>query len=549
MQQLALKPVVDSSRRAEFEAATQAKFALWDRVVAEGWFADDRRSLALGLLKDPTVYAYAFFRQDGKPVRLHYYQDAVINCRDDRVMFAAANQIGKSFTLCIKALGFALTTPGTLTVIVSKNLELAKDTLYRIKQILAGSILDYSAVVGDVDNKTELYFRHFTEGPGGQSVELAQSRIKCLAATEGALGYPVHLLLIDELAFFDNGRHFYFQVAQPRTYTTKGPIFVFSNPNGQQGVYWDLWNNPRFARFRFGYLDCPTNTREEYERICAEVTGAVRASTLDAQFLEADGAFLSLEERQAILEFRPNVLPPRAEVQRYRRRLFFFLDLAKVRDRTVRSCGEEVIGADGKSAVYVHETYEYPSGTPYDAIIDDLGSLIELYGAECIGGIGWDNTGVGGGVEDFIKRYRAAGVYCQPVSFDLNTKSKNYTLFKLLCERTVQGAKSLSVPHSDECDRQLAALVFKRSGNNKLQVHHADERDRDDYPDSLVGLCALIIQPQRVRTAITVVGGEKDFKEYVEKRAAEARAAVMRAGDGGLEVLVPREGDTHDQEQ
>jgi len=39
-------------------------------------------------------------------------------------------------------------------------------------------------------------------------------------------------------------------------------------------------------------------------------------------------------------------------------------------------------------------------------------------------------------------------------------------------------------------------LRFKRSQRGYLQVHHENEKDRDDFPDSIAGLCSLMISPE-----------------------------------------------------
>ncbi|KKK81343.1 hypothetical protein LCGC14_2814400, partial [marine sediment metagenome] len=57
-----------------------------------------------------------------------------------------------------------------------------------------------------------------------------------------------------------------------------------------------------------------------------------------------------------------------------------------------------------------------------------------------------------------------------------------------------------------ECDKQLSMLRFKRSkGRGHLQVHHENERDRDDFPDAIAGLCSLIIQPDNPPISAVII--------------------------------------------
>ena len=258
----------------EMRLSTRNKFKSWDEVVEKDMLhgSPGQISYALKLLNDPTIYTYAFFKnKDGGQMQLYPYQDLIINDTGKRVIFCAANQIGKSVTLCCKALHFALMNPGRTVLMTSKTEKQAMDLLLEIKRLLRSGNVDYRSQVGESETKTELYFKHFEtlekEDGSVENKELSQSRIIVCPATEAILGYPVDLALIDELAFYENGTYFYYQLLQPRTYTTKGQIIIFSNPNGQQGIFWALWNDEDFSQYRFNFLDCPANTLEEYEKL------------------------------------------------------------------------------------------------------------------------------------------------------------------------------------------------------------------------------------------------------------------------------------------
>ena len=258
-----MKQIVIEGITPEMEKATAQKFELWDKVLEEEWLESgdsDKIKEYYTLLWDPTIYAYAFFkdpRNRNKRFKCYAYQDVILNDHHRRILFVAANQIGKSLALCIKAVQFAQLNPGSTTLMTSKTLPQSKDLLRQIKQLLQNSRLDYKYDIGDSETKTEIYFKHYEEEKVydekldktfTQIKELQQSRIICVPATEAALGYAVDLLLPDELPFYEDGEHFYKQILQPRTYTTKGQIMVFGNPNGQQGIGWELWNDEDFHR-------------------------------------------------------------------------------------------------------------------------------------------------------------------------------------------------------------------------------------------------------------------------------------------------------------
>ena len=497
----------------EMEEATAKKFEIWDTVLKKNTLetgTPEEQDEVYLLLKDPTIYAYAFFKDPrnlSNPFRMYPYQDIIINDPHLRVMFAAANQIGKSITLCVLALTYALENPGKTVLMTSRTLPQAKDLLRQIKNFLQNSRLEYQFDIGDTETKTEIYFRHFEyferydeelDKYFTEKRELPQSRIICIPATEAALGYAVDLALPDELGFYDDGEYFYNQILQPRTYTTKGRIVAFSNPNGQQGVYWKLWNDEQFHHYQFNYLDCPTNTQEEFDRISKNLTREEIDSTLLAIFTSPEGGFLTLSERKDMQEDRSSMLPSILTQP-----IYIFFDWAKVKDRTVRIIGIPVKSNDRDWAdeIYVYEMKEYPAGTPYTEMIDvDLKELILDVGPQMVAMVGWDNTGVGRGLEDFTKRVEQLGVQAMPVEFSVENKSRIYTLFKLLAEQ-----RRIKIPKVDECDKQLSMLRFAKTKRGHLQVHHENEKDRDDFPDAIAGLASLIIQPDNPPITCTVI--------------------------------------------
>ena len=508
-----MKQILVEGVTPEMEKATASKFEIWDKVLEEEWLeSGDPKKIEeyYKLLWDPTIYAYAFFRDPrnrNKRFRCYAYQDVILNDKHKRILFVAANQIGKSIALCLKAIHFAQLNPGATVLMTSKTLPQSKDLLRQIKQFLQNSRLDYKYDIGDSETKTEIYFKHFEEvevydekldETFTEMREMPQSRIICVPATEAALGYAVDLALEDELFFYENGEHFHKQILQPRTYTTKGQIIVFSNPNGQQGIGWELRNDEEFHIYIFNFLDCPTNTQEEFDRLSKSLTREQIDSTLLAIFTSPEGGFLTLLERKNMQEERSSVIPSILTQP-----IYIFFDWAKVKDRTVRiiATPNKLNSEDWADGVYVHEMLEYPSGTSYTKIIDeDLKNLIKDLGPEMVAMVGWDNTGVGRGLEDFTRRVEQLGIMAMPVEFSLENKSRIYTLFKLLAEQ-----KRIKIPYMKECDKQLSMLRFERSPRGHLKVHHENEKDRDDFPDAIAGVCSLIIQPENLPISAVII--------------------------------------------
>ena len=145
------------------------KFEMWDYVEKKKFFEDNNIE-AIKLLADPTIFAYAFFKNDeGNKLELTPYQDAIANCKHDfsalgperYVMFKAANQIGKSKLLCILAYHQIWKEENINVVMISKSLPQSQFLLAQIRHTLNNSAFSESwrEDLGETANTTNLTFQ------------------------------------------------------------------------------------------------------------------------------------------------------------------------------------------------------------------------------------------------------------------------------------------------------------------------------------------------------------------------------------------------------
>lgn len=466
----------------EMEATTNDKFNTWDHAVASCKRNFGEKELLL--LQDPTIFAYALLKDDkGKRYKCFPYQDVVLNDKCRYIMMVGSFQIGKTDVLRIKALHFAYTHPGTTTILVSKTLPQSTNTLLRMKDMLRRSDINFeSSLEGMPDNKTELFIRNDKKG--------MYSRIICVPATEAALGYTADLALADEIATYDNGVDFYERIFETRTNSTKGQILVISNPHGQQGILWKLYNNPLFSRYRFDFLARPDNTKEELElkRKSLGVEYNFREYYM-AEFMAARGGWLTPDEiHDAFNNELVERLEPNAQI-------YAFVDLAKRHDHSVIVVGR--INYDkvkDEESLEIMWTKEFPLNTDYSIVANEIERIYNTYN---IRGLGADATGVG---DSFVDLLRARGISLEGVTFSLPMKSKMYTDLKMLFEQ-----RRIRIPPNESFKKQLGTLTFKKTLSGQLQVHHENENDLDDYPDALAGLISISIKPSYVKPSISIV--------------------------------------------
>ena len=94
----------------------------------------EKNNVNWNLFYDPTIWAYKILRdKQDKPLVMRGYQDKIINDKHQFVVTVAANQIGKTWTACIKAIHHALHVKNASVMIISKSESQAIMILDEIK--------------------------------------------------------------------------------------------------------------------------------------------------------------------------------------------------------------------------------------------------------------------------------------------------------------------------------------------------------------------------------------------------------------------------------
>ena len=476
------------------------KFKLWDYVIKHKLLSK-KDPRAIKLLKDLTIYSYAFFKDDdNSPFKFTAYQDAIASLHHDftennlnrLVLFKASNQIGKSRMLDSFAIQKAFNETNVNIVMVSNNLQASQFLLATIRHVLNNSAFanTWKMSLGETANTTMLTF----EKNAGRVV----NRIICRPSGEGLLGYPIHYLLLDEADFYENGKNFFWKVAFPRTNKTKGQIIIFSNPNPDisraDSLLWELWTGDLFQRkFTFNFLDAPWNTQAEYDRVKKNSPSYIFMSTHGGEFPADGGGFFKQSEldRNLIKEW-DNVLPI------VDRPVYLGIDFGKAKDNTVLSLG--YVTDDDPHVLEVRYTEKFQLGTDYKDIAIRLKEIVDYYhnNYHGVGGIAYDATGVGKAIQEMLDEQ---GLMCTDITWTQQTKSKLYGDFKLFMENN-----RIKIVYSDDCYRQLAGLVFKRTPRGYLTVENTKTTVHDDYPDSISMLIAVSVKPMTVTPGVTILG-------------------------------------------
>ena len=482
-----------------------AKFEWLDNVLSK---EVPTKSDYKEILSDATKFAYFFLKNpNGGRLKLFPYQDIIINDTSDRIYFRAANQLGKSALFNVKAVFNLFVDHGHAhnEAIVSKSLPQSIFQMRRIKSLLnsmrginwkesKGSADSMSVISVDVKDKSG-------------KVKYTNMLV-CAPCTEGLLGYDLHELNLDEFEYWEvDCEYFYTQIAQPRTYATKGRIMVMSNPNGQDHFGATLeqqtlkgTNVNRFSCYVFNYLDRPGNTKEEYEQLKHELSRQQFESTVAAIRSHSDKCYFTPEEIEGSLD------KDLTELKMVGKQSFFFLDVGSKHDQSVLIGGyiEYPNGEEDLAHIYMPIIHVYPVGYPISMVVGARGDedveqnwhyeksvreyIIEWSGTDNNGNntinpvFGVDVTGNSG----ISPLFESVGIFPEDITFSGPVKSAMYQRYKYFMEKGL-----LHRVKSKDWEYQARHLVMQKSVRGYLMVHHENESDLDDTQDATAGLIHL----------------------------------------------------------
>ncbi len=479
------------------------KFELVKQFISE---EDPSKIMFSQLLRDPTTFSYMYFKVDGKPLKLYPYQDAIINDKYKYKIFRAANQIGKSLLLDTEAARNLIIDHGHAhnEAIISKSLPQSTFQMRRVKALLNTAKLNWSEEKGDSDSMSVI----------SHDVKDEKGKIKytnlciCVPPTESLLGYDLHKINLDEFEYWDiDIKYFFNQIAQPRTYTTKGSITIFSNPNGQDNFVADLEEqllingNKKWHTYIFNYLDKPGNTKEEYDELKNELSRQEFESTVAAIRSISDRCYFSPEEIEK--SYKKGL----TELDMMGKQLYFFLDVGAKHDRSCLVGG--YIEQDEDNPKFVHLNipliHLYPQGYPLTRVVGvdvdesdgwhyekSVKDYIEEWDKEGMVPIfGYDITGN----EGMKPLFESINIIGSDVVFSGPNKSGFYQRFKWFMEKGLLHR----IKHKD-WEKQASQLIVNKGQRGYLLINSGAmgtseasrlKRIPDDCMDATAGLIYL----------------------------------------------------------
>lgn len=485
---------------------------------------ENKDAIDWNVLYDPTIWAYKFLKdEEGNPLQLYGFQDKIINDKNRFIHVTAANQIGKTWALEVKALHHAIHTNNGSVLIISKSEDQAIRILDEIKWMMKRANIPFESIIDEVDNRTELHLTN--EDTKGIST------VRAFAPTTKVLGFKGTLVLLDETGHWEKQTEmtpteYYEQVIEPRTNATKnwkhpfftmGQIVSITNPYGEQGLAYDLYNDERFNNYQYCWLAKSLNTLEEYLYHKNRLAPYRFASIYAATYMSPEGGFISLDQYNKFASYNHNLIIDINKI------LFLGGDVASSEAKGQHTDWNVLYGVqqieryekDSKERlprlklVYMKE---WPPKTPTTEIYAEIKRLVNS--GVTIAKFAYDRVGVADKLKnDLIDRGILSNYQIEVLTYSLPNKSDVYINLQTFFEQGLLEGRD--IPKLKE--QTLGLKVEQPLGSVHIKVHHKTEGLKDDHPDGLANACYAARILKGIPVEVTFVPHTQQIKTIEKK--------------------------------
>jgi len=395
------------------------------------------------------------------------YQEAYLRDASKRILLRWARQTGKSVAIAAKAVWYAATNPGTLTLIVAPSLRQSMLLSDRIQDLLARLRPELRRALVAKQQRTVISLRN-------------GARIVALPNSENLLrGFSAHSIVADEAAFFANDEEIFRNVLTPMLATTGGSLTVSSTPWGKNSVYYELNSDSRFSRHVATWMDAlkagvykPDAVEEirALERLRPE---KYRMEYL-AEFVDDVDSWLSQDLLAKSIDADLGYVDFQSEA---RGAFYVGCDFGKAQDYTVIAVVEK--RDDASKLVHL---YRFPLGAAYASAIGYVKALADRW--KTIHAVWTDITGVGEYITEDMRNAGIPGV--KGVTF---TVAEKESLAQVLRDRMSQGL--FQIPYDRELIDELNAERYELTKTGHIQFSHPDGTHDDRFWAVALAVAAL----------------------------------------------------------
>ncbi len=454
----------------------------------------------LNLCDDVSVFAYLnLIDKSGKPYKLFSYQDLIVNEKNKNVIVAKGRKIGATDIISILILHRAMFNENYTVVVASKTQDMARRIIDRVRMFLVSCPTTYKNIVGDVDNKFEIWIKN--------AGKKTYSPIISVVAGESARGVDADLLVVDEAAFIGEGTvqnadYIYREILAPTISAHDGQTFLISTPPKQPiGFFWEAFNSSYWKKYHFPSKICPLITPNFLGKMKDEMThAAFRREYLGEFFADSSTYFSEQEIRDATQDY---IIPVQSEQQE-----FIGIDWGETLSNSARV---HVIKQEDE--VKVINIVEYPLKTDFAYIIKEINDIYTRKPNLQV----LADAGVGRGQISVMKDMQLP---VQEYSFGGTKKGDLYTELKILFEK-----RKVKIPDHKQLINELSVYLAEYNPlTQRTRYHQPKESKVSDHVLDAFALACFCAMRMNQRVSLEFLPTEK--KDIVQNSTKTAICTV-----------------------
>jgi phage FluMu gp28-like protein len=353
---------------------------------------------------DPALFVETFF--NFKPTQ---YQTDLLRDESKRIVVVWSRQSGKTTTIALRAIWYALTHQKTLTLIIAPSLRQSMIMSDRITDFLTSLPTKYSNIFVKKLQRTIIQLNN-------------GSRIIALPNNPQLLrGYTANQVICDEAAFFRDDNLVFFNVLYPMLATTDGILIGSSTPWSKDSVFYRMCQNPQFSKHKITCEDVK-NSGLIKQSFIDEMRNQIPFERFQREFMSEFVEDVDAWLTQSLII---NCIDSKLELYDFQAMpngdFHIGVDFGKEQDFSVVVVVEK-LGAITR-VVHVHR---FPLKTPYGSVIGYVKSLQDRW--KSTNSVCADITGVGGYIVEDMVRGGINGV--NGITFTIQSKEEMATILR-----------------------------------------------------------------------------------------------------------------------
>ncbi len=421
---------------------------------------------------DPVKFATEWLSFQPTP-----YQAKLLTDPSKRIVVVFPRQSGKTTTLAIRMIHYALTNPNTTSLIVAPGLRQSMIVMDRIQEQI--SLIP--------TRRRRERFQQIKR----TTISLKNgSKLVALPCSVNLLrGYAANLLVADEASFFADDQTVFYNVLFPMLQTTNGTLIASSTPWSKDSVFYKFTRDSTFRVHRVTIDDvikAGLTTREFIQEMEKRTPAERYRREYLAEFVDDQTSYFPMKLITQCIDSDLSPLTDdwtktiRAKMGRY----FVGLDFGKHNDHSVVA----VVQLD-QDLVKVAGIVRFDLETPYASVIgyvkiicDKLNRVEKTF---C------DQTGVGEYIVEDMKEARIRSTI-EGITLTLPSKQEMLSHMKQLMQ-----TKGLALYYDADLIAEINVETFQTTKTGQLQFSHPD----GTHDDRLWSLALAVYASRTIDTS------------------------------------------------